>query len=362
MDFTTPENNLVVAKTIDLINTLHRIGPLKADAFFHQVKEEFRLLYRDGLLPDDIAEPDDIVCERLLNCFQELCFHNPDDADSEDISLIIEKDGFVTASGIIPVRLSNQERTWLYHALKSPHAKLFLTETIIQKLLNALEGIQLLYSEEDITYSRTAFNRDLPIDLPQPAPKGVTYEHLQAIIHAIKNTYTLKISYLTARSKNISKKGIPYRLEFSVREGGFRLWLFTGQTQGLTKINIGRIVSISKLPEKLPQLYKAYNEFLGSMKAHSNAVPGIFPEIHLLITDRHNTEAIERAGLCLANYPKTAFFKDHTLHMKLYPVYRVQEQQLLETILSFGPNIEILDPPELREKMIQYLTGRLFWQ
>ena len=156
----------------------------------------------------------------------------------------------------------------------------------------------------------------------------------------------IKIEYL---SKNKDLKYIrcaPVKIQYSEKNDVFRLYVCgirDGKRIGCSVINIGRICKVKGTGE-------FYNGELSAENLFKERICGT-PAV-IRVTEERN--ARERFLIEFAAYEKRAEMNTATDECIVTLMYdKNDETEILIRLLSFGPIIEILGPPALREKAAQ---------
>lgn len=237
--------------------------------------------------------------------------------------------------------LSLLQKRWLKSILSDKRIQLFLDESSLASINNALKDIEPLYNESDFyIYDRFSDGDDYSDENYR--------NNFRTILSAICSRQYLNISFNTHRNNRIHYWYLPCKLEYSVKNDRFRLLALEGRGRSqyvLHIINLSRIESITETGEyadKSPDI----NEYITK---EYNDEP-----VTLLINNERN--ALERAMLQFANYKKnTVRIDDNTYKCDIY-YNKSNETELLIEVLSFGPTIKVIGNEHFLKLLKQRLT------
>lgn len=219
------------------------------------------------------------------------------------------------------------QKQWLKAVLLDPRAALFDLK------IEGLDDVEPLFTPDDyVVYDKYSDG--------DPFEDADYIKNFKIILRAIKNEDALKVRILTRKGKKVFKTVFPKRLEYSEKDDKFRL-LAVGKGR-LEIINLGRILSVEQIPcpEEKSDEYEAKTE-----------------KVILKVTDKRN--ALERAMLHFAHFEKRAEKLDEMQYL-LHLVYNKEDEtELVIRVLSFGPLIEAVEPPEFRNLIIDRLKSQL---
>ena len=220
------------------------------------------------------------------------------------------------------------QKQWLKAVLLDPRAALFDVE------IDGLEDVEPLFTPDDYVVYDKYSNGD-------PFEDADYIKNFKIILSAIKSEKMLKIRSMTRKGRNIVKTVFPQKLEYSEKDDKFRL---IGVNRcHIEIINLGRILWVEELPVTA--------EF-----ENKNISPKT-EKVVLKVTDDRN--ALERAMLHFAHFEKRAEKLDEMQYL-LHLVYNKEDEtELVIRVLSFGPLIEAVEPPEFRNLIIERLKAQM---
>ncbi len=161
--------------------------------------------------------------------------------------------------------------------------------------------------------------------------------NFRTILSAIKNKKKIRVRYISAKGFFRVFTGDPYKLEYSEKDDKFRVLM--GAKKSPTIILLSGVDEIEILGEASH----------GKVK-HAVSDPKSFT---IILTDVRN--ALERVLLHFAHFEKEAEkIGDKKYRIKIY--YDLSDEtELVIRVLSFGPFIEVTEPQDFRNLIIERL-------
>lgn len=236
-----------------------------------------------------------------------------------------------------PVKvLTNLQKMWLKAKLSDPRIRLFMDEKTLSRLDERLSEIRPLYSREQFGFTDRFSDSDDYFSEDY-------IRNFRTALDAVKRRKILYIEFVSGHGKRVSGKFVLLKMEYSPKNDKFRAYCYllrNDRVRSSGLINIGRITSITDTRRTF-RTPVSMDEYFLSRKCSSPAV--------IRVTTERN--GVERFMLEFASYEK------HTVRDLETGEYTVElwydqydETELLIRLLSFGPVIEILGPPKLREQ------------
>jgi hypothetical protein len=221
--------------------------------------------------------------------------------------------------------LTNIQRRWLKSISLDPRIKLF------DFSFEGLENIESLFTPDDYkVYDKYSDGDNF---------ENETYiENFRMLLKAIEQKQPLQIEYLTRYNENVVYDVLPLRLEYSEKDDKFRLLAATKEK--LVIINLSRIVKIEKINTST-EIY-----FKGNYEATKKYVT-------IKVTDERN--ALERCMIHFAHFKKECKRIDENNYILNITYNETDETEVLIRILSFGAKVEVVEPQEFRELIIERL-------
>lgn len=227
--------------------------------------------------------------------------------------------------------------------LSDKRIHLFLDMSVIERLKNELEDIDPLFDVRDIVMTETAADGD---DYEDEAFK----RHFSIILEAVKLKKILKIVFDTSRGDRKTVIVSPYKIEYGLRDDKFRFCAVTinkNRPSRYVKLNISRITQIIEMNSVS---HLDCDSFIRQKQLEQ--------PIEIEVTDMRN--GFERIFTQLSNYKRISIFNSetHTCKMNIHCMDD-DVQELLIVLLSFGPAIKILGPPEFKEKYVERVKKQM---
>ena len=248
-------------------------------------------------------------------------------------SLKSEKWQLITADMKTPIEhiptmpLTLIQKQWLKAISLDPRVKLFGAE------LPDFNDVEPLFTPDDYCIYDKYSDGD-------PFEDEGYINCFRAALSAIKNKNPIKAEVLNRKGSIVRMTVRPQRIEYSEKDDKFRL-ISIGCRHGRV-INMARLVSVQEI-----------------INDEGEKVPYSEPEratVAISITDERN--ALERAMLHFAHFEKQVERLDEN-HYILNLMYNKEDEfELVIRVLSFGPLIEVVEPPQFRSLIIDRLKSQ----
>ena len=226
------------------------------------------------------------------------------------------------------------QKRWLKARLSDPKMQLFLDEQTFSALTEALSEIKPLWTPDMFRYSDRFSDGDPYTD---PAYR----ERFRTLLHAIRSREIMQIHFRTGRGRRMAMQYLPLALEYSRKNDKFRLCcrgVRGDRLSGSGIINLGRIGQVTGTGRRFEGEVPLTEYF----RLRRSRTP-----VTVRVTTERN--AVERFLMEFASYEKHTErdAETGTLTVQLY-YDKQDETELLIQLLSFGPVLEILGPPDFR--------------
>lgn len=242
------------------------------------------------------------------------------------------------------VPLTSLQKSWLKSLLEDARISLFFTDEELQELRQYLNDAEPLYHPSDFLY----FDRYADSDQFQLASYR---KHFGMILKSIQTRQALTISYYSGKGRVMEYTYLPCRLEYSPKDGKFRLYALYRKKNGryrMDLLNIGRIICIVETGYYSPKQV-GIDSYLDSCLCSQPVV--------LEISSERN--ALERTMLHFSCYQKKVERLGASGKYRCSIYYdKTRETELLIQILSFGPVVKVLGP----ENFLQQVRERVALQ
>lgn len=216
------------------------------------------------------------------------------------------------------------QKQWLKAISLDPRIKLFGIN------FDSLNDIEPLFTSDDYVIYDKYGDGD-------PYEDDGYIERFGIILSALKEKRPLKMKVINRRGNLITMTVMPRRLEYSEKDDKFRL-ISTGCRYGGT-VNLARIVSCEK--------------YSGGRFISQIPPAPIKKSVTLRIRDDRN--ALERCLLHFAHFEKRAERIDNKHYLVHIQYDKADETEMVIRILSFGPMVEVLEPIDFRNLIIERL-------
>lgn len=232
--------------------------------------------------------------------------------------------------------LTKMQKMWLKAKLSDPRIRLFMDDETIAHLDERLKDVQPLYRQEHFRIIDRFGNAD-----------DFSDEHYISIfrsaLDAVKRRSIVYIEFVSGSGRRMSGKFVLLKMEYSPKNGKFRLYCYLLKNDRIRSrglINVGRIVSITDTG-RVFRTPVSLDDYFSSRKCSTPAV--------IKVTKERN--GIERFMMEFASFEKQTVRDHETGDYTVKLWYDDQDEtEILIQLLSFGPVVEILDPPQLREQ------------
>ena len=236
------------------------------------------------------------------------------------------------------------QKRWLRALLDDPRLQLFLTAETADALRARLRDVKPLWPAAFFRYTDRFSDGD-----PYSDPEY--QRRFRVLLAAMRANEAVFVRYITAKGETHSLRCLPLRLEYSPKNDKFRLYctrISYGHFNGNGIINLGRITELSRIRGAFPE-QPDMTRFFAKRRCKE--------PVTVRVTERRN--ATERFLLEFAAYEKTASIDPETGEVTVQLWYdRHDETELLIQLLSFGPVLEILSPPEFRTQAAQRIAAQ----
>lgn len=219
------------------------------------------------------------------------------------------------------------EKQWLKAISLDRRIRLFGVE------FEGLEDVEPLFTTDDyVIYDQYA--------------DGDHYEdpdyiaHFRTILGAMRNGQNIKLEMINRKGRTVYVRCIPERLEYSEKDDKFRL--VTAGCRFVKTVNLARITKC--------------NLYNGETLLKATRPEPLHDTVTLKVYDRRN--APERCMLHFAHFEKRVEKLDDTQYLLHIRYEHDDEPEMIIRVLSFGPNVEVIEPPALRQAVIDKLKSQ----
>ncbi len=242
--------------------------------------------------------------------------------------------------------LTTLEKAWLKALADDPRIRLFLGDEQLEELNQALVAVQPLYQQNDFH----AYDQHLDGD-DFVSPEYIAV--FRTVLQALQEQRQLLIGYESPGGTRTTKRYLPYRLSYSGRDDKFRLLCAVlnkkkNRLQRMT-LNLARMTSA--------QTSEGFVENPRELAALFTEALCTEPVILEISTERN---ALERCMLQFASFERqTVYDREHDRYTCSLWYDVADETELLIRILSFGPTVKVLGPPNFLNQLKDRIRRQL---
>lgn len=239
-----------------------------------------------------------------------------------------------------PVKvLTKLQKMWLKAKLSDPRIRLFMDDETIAGLNGKLADVSPLYTPSHFRVTDRYADSDDYLNERY-------ISNFRNALKAVKRRSIMYIEFISGHGNRVSGKFVLLKMEYSPKNDKFRAYCYLLRNDKIKSsglINIGRITHIVDTG-RIFRTPVSLDDYFSSRKCSSPAV--------IRVTTSRN--GVERFMLEFASYEKHTVRDLETGEYTVELWYdRYDETELLIRLLSFGPVIEIMGPPHLREQAKQ---------
>ena len=237
----------------------------------------------------------------------------------------------------IPINPTILEKRWLKSIINDEMARLFLDEDIILKLENKLKDVEPLFK----------------MDLKQA--QDINQKLIKVIVCSFRYNKFIKYRF-TYKGEQYEHIGIPFKLSYLVRENRFKLSVYCIEKRELFYIDLDSIEDIEffeDLNEDLILLQKEIDS-IGKREFFKRELSNQMVTLKMQIIPAFDHNTAERAHFLFSTYDKKSFkMDDHYILEVKY--YKFDEENVIKKILNLGIYATILEPEEVKQKVVSML-------
>jgi hypothetical protein len=220
--------------------------------------------------------------------------------------------------------LTTLQKRWLKAILMDERIRLFDIQ------IEGLEDVEPLFTQDDYRI----YDKYLDGDDYQDEEY---IKRFKVILYAIRNKLPIKAEMINRKGSKVYTKFVPQRLEYSEKDDKFRV-LGSG-SRFIATINIARLTKCS--------LYEGNYEDRPSLRVSRRSA------ITMMVKDERN--ALERTMLHFAHFEKQVEKVDDKNYKVVIQYDGDDEPEMVIRVLAFGPLVEVVEPQDFRELIINKL-------
>ena len=223
--------------------------------------------------------------------------------------------------------LTDLQKRWLKAISLDPRVRLFDVS------FPELRDVEPLFTPEDYRVYDKYGDGD-------PYEDETYIRHFKTVLEAIRQGTQIKFEMVNRRGNSMFARCRPIRLEYSEKDDKFRV--ITAGWRSVSTVNLARLVSC------VP--------YTGEKALMGEAPKTTYGTVSVRVVDERN--AMERFMLHFAHFEKQAE-KTGKRQYQVKIRYDVEdEQEMVIRILSFGPLVEVTEPPAFRELLVEKLKSQ----
>ncbi|MBR2974259.1 MAG: WYL domain-containing protein [Clostridia bacterium] len=240
---------------------------------------------------------------------------------------VITKDYRTPLKHVPTMPLTTLQRRWLKSILGDKRIRLFDVH------VDGLDDVEPLFCDDYRIYDSCSDGDNY--DDPEYVAR------FRLILHALYNKLPLKAEMVNRNGKPVFVVFVPQRIEYSAKDDKFRV--ITSGPRYAATLNVGRITRC-----------RLYNGSLNTSVATHQPRRVV---VKLLVKDERN--ALERTMLHFAHFEKQVErVNEDTYRLAIW--YDSEDQsEMVVRVLSFGPLVEVVEPTEFRQQIVQRLKKQL---
>jgi hypothetical protein len=245
----------------------------------------------------------------------------------------------------IPVRLTNIEKAWLKNLLQEPNLSLFLSDSTIDKLREALREFQAPSTREIIE----ATNKSM---LPELSDIKQYEANFRTLLKAILEEKPIKYCNVDRfGTEYCGKSSLPLRLEYSLKDGRFRVSMYSLDDKRHIMAKVGTLKEIKIEDNKELEMDREAAIKLLHEDRYSKE------PIVLEVTDKKG--AMERCFMSFSEIERgSRCICEDKYELKL-SYYSFEEEEVIRKILALGPYVKVISPQRIVEEVVNRIKKAL---
>lgn len=241
----------------------------------------------------------------------------------------------------IPIQPYRIEKQWLKHILKNRKLRLFLEEDTVFKLEALLEDCGDIVPEGALFVNR-------PCVQLQAVDEHAS-RNFRLLVKAILEDKGIEYSYMTKGGERLCNcRGIPYKLEYSMKEDCFYLISYSTIDNRPIKSLLHSFEEI-RIVDPEEKEYKTPEEIQKSIDEKKAPEP-------IILRLKDTNHALERAMFQFSCFERQLDYdKAADVYYLALAYYEFEKEEVLSRIFSLGRHVVVTSPPAIREEIINRL-------
>lgn len=243
---------------------------------------------------------------------------------------LIKKDYSTNIQNIPTMPLSILQKRWLKALCNDKRIRLFVSDEVLERLKNQLQGVEALFNENDY-YLYDKYSDGDPYDDPD------YIKNFRTALEAIHQKKTISVEYTGRFGQQKRFICAPCKIEYSEKDDKFRIISKVRNRHSI--LNIARINSC-----ELTENSKV--DDISKEDLPDNRRTSVTLEIY------DERKAMERVMLAFAHFEKSAVQISDDVYRLTLNYDSFDETELVVRVLSFGPMVKVIEPQSF-VKLIQ---------
>lgn len=245
----------------------------------------------------------------------------------------------------VPVRLTNIEKTWLKNLLNEPNLRLIVSDETIVKLSESLKDFDCPNVNEIIEITNKS-------RLPQMEDQSKYETNFRALLKAIMEERAIRYCNIDRfGNEYCDKSALPIRLEYSIKDGRFRVSMYSLDENRPLMANVSTMSNIEIDYDGKPEIHK--KDLIKLIHKDRYAKEPIVLEV----TDKR--AAMERCFMSFSEMERSSrCISEDKYEMKLL-YYTFEEEEVIRKILALGPYVKVISPKRIVDEVVKRIRRAL---
>ena len=250
---------------------------------------------------------------------------------------LIKKDYSTNIQNIPTMPLSVLQKRWLKALCNDKRIRLFVSDEVLERLKNQLQGVEALFNENDY-YLYDKYSDGDPYDDPD------YIKNFRTALEAIHQKKTISVEYTGRFGQQKRFICAPCKIEYSEKDDKFRIISKVRNRHSI--LNIARINSC-----ELTDNSKV--DDISEEDLPDNRRTSVTLEIY------DERKAMERVMLAFAHFEKSAVQISDDVYQLTLNYDSFDEIELVVRVLSFGPMVKVLEPESFRNLIQERISKQI---
>ncbi|EHQ89838.1 WYL domain-containing protein [Desulfosporosinus youngiae] len=243
----------------------------------------------------------------------------------------------------LPIRFTNLEKAWLKALLSQPGIEMILSDETLAQLQTILRDIDTPLKKDYLEMTNI-------IQLPEISQPDIYQANFRLLLEALIQEKPIRYDNQDRKGNlHKNKLAVPVSLEYSMRDGRFRISMFSLDDNRPVMANLFTLSNLRIVNEKVPidretaraLLYEKYSQ----------------EPIVLEVTDKKG--AMERSFMCFSGMERSAKHLGNNKYELQLHYYLFEEENLIRSIISLGPYVKVTSPQRIADEIISRVRKSL---